>query len=184
MNIRVKEQTELARQEEELRLKRRYEEEKRIEEMRLKMREQFNKKQAHEKPPVAEGTDVKVKLPKLTITIFKGTSLDWTRFWNQFTAEIDSTKIAGVSKFSYLKELLDPKVKPLIDGLPFTSEGYKRAKNILETKFGKISYYSTCKGNNGSTNNKWIKPFKNKRLLLEIGHICSSSRNYGEAEDN
>ena len=98
------------------------------------MREQFNKKQADEKPPVAEGTDVKVKLPKLTITRFKGTSLDWTRFWNRFTTEIDSTKIAGVSKFSYLKELLDP--KPLIDELPFTSEGYERAKNMLQTKFG------------------------------------------------
>ena len=30
-------------------------------------------------------------------------------------------------------------MKPLIDGLPFTSEGYERAKNILQTKFGKTS---------------------------------------------
>ena len=143
-NDREKVKTELAKQEEELRMKRRYEEEQRIEEMRLKMREQFSKKHADEKTPVAEGTDVKVKLPKLTITKFKGTSLDWMRFWNQFTAEIDSTKIAGVSKFSYLKELLDPKVKPLIDGLPFTSEGYERAKNILQTKFGKTSEVITA----------------------------------------
>ena len=143
-NDREKVKTELAKQEEEFRMKRRYEEEQRIEEMRLKMREQFSKKHADEKTPVAEGTDVKVKLPKLTITKFKGTSLDWMRFWNQFTAEIDSTKIAGVSKFSYLKELLDPKVKPLIDGLPFTSEGYERAKNILQTKFGKTSEVITA----------------------------------------
>ena len=72
--------TELAKQEEELRMKRRYEEEQRIKEMRLKMREQFSKRHVVEKTPVAEGTDVKVKLPKLPITKFKGTSLDWMRF--------------------------------------------------------------------------------------------------------
>ena len=90
-------------------MKGRYVEEQCIEEMRLKMREQFSKKHADVKPPAAEGTDVKVKLPKLTITNFKGTSLDWTRSWNQFTAEIDSTKITGVSKFSFLKEFLNPR---------------------------------------------------------------------------
>ena len=85
-----------------------------------------------------------MKLTKLPITKFKGTSLDWMRFWNQVTTEIDSTKIAGVSKFLYLKELLDPKVKPLIDGLPSTSEGYERAKNILQATFGKTSEVSTA----------------------------------------
>ena len=40
-------------------MKRRYEEEQRIEEMRLKMREQFSKRHADEKTPVAEGTDMK-----------------------------------------------------------------------------------------------------------------------------
>ena len=81
-NDREKEKTEVAKQEEDLRMKKKFEEEQRIEEMRLKMREQFSKKHADEKPPVSEGTDVKVKLPKLTITKFKGTSLDWMRFWN------------------------------------------------------------------------------------------------------
>ena len=59
------------------------------------MREQFCKQHADGKPPVAEGTDLKVKLPKLTITKFKGTSLAWMRFWNQFTAKIDLLMNAG-----------------------------------------------------------------------------------------
>ena len=42
-----------------------------------------------------------------------------------------------MSKFSYLKELVIPKVRLLIDSLPFTSEGYTRAKIILLTKYGK-----------------------------------------------
>ena len=39
--------------------------------------------------------------------------------------------------FAYLKELVDPKVRAEIDGLPFTTEGYERAKNILIGEYGK-----------------------------------------------
>lgn len=53
--------------------------------------------------------------------------------------EIDKSDIGQVAKFSYLKELLVPKVRAVIDGLPFSSEGYTRAKNILMTKYGKPS---------------------------------------------
>ena len=50
------------------------------------------------------------KLPKLAITKFKGTHLDWTRFWNQFEAEIDTANVPQITKFSYLKEMLHPNV--------------------------------------------------------------------------
>ena len=51
------------------------------------------------------------KLPKLVITKFNGTHQDWSRFWNQFEAEIDKSKAAAISKFSYLKESVDSKVR-------------------------------------------------------------------------
>ena len=51
------------------------------------------------------------KLPKLVITKFNGAPLDWLRFWNQFEAEIDKADVAAITKFSYLKELVDPKVR-------------------------------------------------------------------------
>ena len=44
-----------------------------------------------------------------------------------------------VTKFAYLKELLEPKVRQRIDGLQFTTEGYERAKKILKTEYGKVS---------------------------------------------
>ena len=44
-----------------------------------------------------------------------------------------------VTKFSYLKELVDLKVRNLIDGLPFTPEGYKKAKDLLARRYGKTS---------------------------------------------
>ena len=78
-------------------------------------------------------------MPKLEITKFNGTHLDWTRFWNQFSVEIDSSRLPSVTKLSYLKEFLEPKVRSIIDGLPFNSEGYNRAKSILEGKYGKPS---------------------------------------------
>jgi hypothetical protein len=32
-----------------------------------------------------------VKLPKLSVTKFNGEYIDWNRFWNQFTEEIDKS---------------------------------------------------------------------------------------------
>ena len=89
-------------------------------------------------PPPSEG--VRTKLPKLTITKFNGTHTDWLRFWNIYEAEIDKcSNMAAVTKFAYLKDLLEPKVRAGIDGLPFSSEGCEWAKNILKNKYGKMS---------------------------------------------
>ena len=91
----------------------------------------------HVPPPAAQ--EQHARMPKLVISKFQGTHLDWFRFWNQFQAEIDKTNVNQVTKFSYLKELLVPRVRLLVDGLPFTSEGYERAKNILMSKYGQVS---------------------------------------------
>ena len=87
----------------------------------------------------SEAGKPKVKLPKLLITKFQGTHLDWQRFRRQFEAEIDKSDIGQVAKFSYFKELLVPRVRAVIDGWPFNNEEYTRAKNILKTKFGRSS---------------------------------------------
>lgn len=58
------------------------------------------------------------KLPKLSITKFDGTYLfylDWARFWGQFTEAVDKSGIAAITKFSYLKEFVDRKVRKTID---------------------------------------------------------------------
>ena len=78
------------------------------------------------------------KLPKLTTTKFGGTFEQWLPFWNKFCVEIDATDLSSVTKFAYLKELVLPKVRADIDGLPFTTEGCERAKNILKSEYGEI----------------------------------------------
>ena len=80
-----------------------------------------------------------MKLPKLLISKYEGTNLDWLRFWSQFEMEIDPADITIVSKFLYLKESVIPKGRALADGLPFNTEGYGRVKAILKAKFGKPS---------------------------------------------
>ena len=78
------------------------------------------------------------KLPKLQITKFNGTYEAWLPFWKKFQAKIDKANLASVTKFAYLKELVDPKVRGEIDRLPFTTDGYKRTKNILICENGKM----------------------------------------------
>ena len=80
-----------------------------------------------------------VKLPKLEITKFRGTHMDWFRFWNQFETEVDRQNLDPVTKFNYLKEFIEPKVCIAIDNLQHTTEGYERAKTILKSKYGKPS---------------------------------------------
>lgn len=82
---------------------------------------------------------IQARLPKLVITKFDDTYMDWPRFWGQFEETIDKTGIANITKFAYLRELLNNKVKKTVEALPFTVEGYNRAKSILTSAYGKES---------------------------------------------
>ena len=107
----------------------------------MKAKTQLEAAQASEE---AEGHPVKTevlsaKLPKITIAQFNGFHLDWPRFWGQFTETIDKRPVAPIQKFAYLCGYLSPKVKQIVEALPFTTEGYNRAKAILKDKYGKDS---------------------------------------------
>ena len=60
-------------------------------------------------------------------------------FWGRFESQIDESGAPEVTKFSYLKELVNLKVRNLIDSLSFTSEGYQKAKDLLTRRNGKES---------------------------------------------
>ena len=47
--------------------------------------------------------------------------------------------MAEITKYSYLKEFVESHVRKGIDGLPFTSEGYAKAKAILQERYGRES---------------------------------------------
>ena len=101
---------------------------------------EFDLQQAQKKPTETAGaTSEVVKMPKLVITKFDGTPQDWMRFWGQFETQIGKSSAPVVTKFSYLKELVDSKVRNLVDGLPFTPDGYQKAKDLLSRRFEKTS---------------------------------------------
>ena len=85
----------------------------------------------------AQVTKAASQLPKLSITKFDGLFENWLPFWNKFEAEIDSATLTPVTKFAYLKELVESRAD--IDRLPLNSEGYERAKSTLKGEYGKTS---------------------------------------------
>ena len=99
---------------------------------------------AKPKPEAQEFHNQSAKLPKLVISKFEGSYMDWPRFWGQFTEGIDKSPIAPITKFTYLLELLSPKIKICVESLPFSPEGYNRAKAILQDKYGKESEIVKC----------------------------------------
>ena len=92
------EETEL----EAIKLLKRIQEGLKTEEARVKVRADLGKKNRGEDRNDAK-PEIKVKLPKLEITKFKGNHLDWMLFWNQFETEMDRSSLSPVAKFSYLK---------------------------------------------------------------------------------
>ena len=108
-------------------LEQKLEYERKIEELKINY---ATKTSETKSSPASEGVRT-----KLTIAKFNGSHTDWLRFWNIYEAEIDKcSDMVAVTKFAYLKDLLESKVRAGIDGLPFSSEGYERAKNILRGK--------------------------------------------------
>ena len=61
------------------------------------------------------------------------------RFWSSFKYQIDQTEISEQEKFAYFEELVIAKVRAMIEKLPCSAEGYKRAKDMLIQRFGEES---------------------------------------------
>ena len=108
-------------------------------ELQFNYEKKLNEKREKLKSIEQGSQKLNVRLQKLQITKFDRTCTDWLRFWSQFEAEIHAADIPAVTKFSYLKELVLPKARISIQGLPFATEGYERARNILKTRYGKSS---------------------------------------------
>ena len=79
----------------------------------------------------------KVKMPKLELPRFSGDPLKWKEFWEPFEATIDRSDMTDVSKFSYLKSLLDGEAKATVVGLTLTGAHYKEACRLLEGRYGR-----------------------------------------------
>ena len=68
-----------------------------------------------------------IKLPKLPVTKFDGNFANWLPFWNTFQAEVDKSDLPRVTKFAYLKEWLEPKVRAEIEGFTLYDRGISKS---------------------------------------------------------
>ena len=92
---------------EEHRIEREITKKKIIHEEISRVKEELNerKQETTQSMHSAHTNDFKAKLLRLQISKFDGTILEWVRFWEQFSMEIDNTSYPPLTKFSYLREL-------------------------------------------------------------------------------
>ena len=74
-------------------------EEEEAEEARRIRKEKFALKLEEKRIELADRQKIQTKLPKLEISKFQGTHLDWTRFWSLFESQIDNSEISDEAKF-------------------------------------------------------------------------------------
>ena len=78
-----------------------------------------------------------VKLPKLELPKFSGNVVDWPIFWDNFKAIVHDSDLPPVSKFAYLRALLEGDAKASIQGLSPTAIHYDIACNLLNEQYGR-----------------------------------------------
>ena len=79
----------------------------------------------------------KARLPKLELPKFAGNIVEWQAFWDQFEAVVHKSDLPPVSKFPYLKALLEGEAKGCIQGLSPTAKHYSVACDLLKERYGK-----------------------------------------------
>ena len=82
-------------------------------------------------------TQLKAKLPELTLRKFDGDIIQWVTFWDAYKSAIHTNaKLSNIDKYTYLQSLLEGSAREAISGLPLTSDNYEEAISILEARFG------------------------------------------------
>ena len=109
---------------EEATIRERHEQERRLWDEKLKAELEMTEKKLELERQARATT---AKLPKLTITPFKGTIDDWIRFESVFMSQVDKKPISVEEKFGYLLEFVAPKVRNKLSNLKPSAEGYKVA---------------------------------------------------------
>ena len=82
-------------------------------------------------------TVVEAKLPKLELPTFGGDIKNWTPFWEQFETVVDRGDLPDVTKFAYLRSLLEGEAKASIQGLSLKAVNYKIACELLKQRYGR-----------------------------------------------
>lgn len=77
------------------------------------------------------------RLPKVELPHFSGNVVEWQNFWDKFTALVDQTDLAVITKFTHLDSCLQGEAKAVIAGLSITSQHYTDACKLLKERYGR-----------------------------------------------
>ena len=102
-----------------------------------------------------------------------------------YQAEIYRSDVPGLKKFSYLKEVMEANVRTLIGGLPFSTEGYERAKTILKCNYGKKSEIVNAYVQNIIALPKitGTRPAGKHKVLREVSVQCPTLESLGKLRE-
>ena len=88
---------------------------------------------------MAANMETRIRNPELQflkLPTYSGDIYKWDRFWNVFSAMIDSrSDFNNVTKFLYLNQCLTGKAKDLIQNIQITNDNYPKAKEQLKGWF-------------------------------------------------
>jgi hypothetical protein len=83
-------------------------------------------------------TQIRAKLPKITLQKFRGNITNWNPFWESFKAAVhENNSISKVDKMNYLFSHLEGAAARSVQGLTLTEANYAAAIAILEERFGR-----------------------------------------------
>ena len=83
-------------------------------------------------------TQIRAKLPKITLQKFRGNVTNWNPFWESFKAAVhENNSISKVDKMNYLFSYLEGAAARSVQGLTLTEANYDAAIAILEERFGR-----------------------------------------------
>ena len=86
-------------------------------------------------PTSASPNCASLKMPKFSLPNFNGQYQNWTPFYEQFMASVDSSKLPDIQKFNYLKSSPVGEASQLISYLPLSNTNYKIALKILIDRY-------------------------------------------------
>ncbi|XP_036347287.1 uncharacterized protein LOC118756638 [Rhagoletis pomonella] len=83
----------------------------------------------------------RINLPKLKLSTFNGCYREWLDFYNIFLVLVDKNPdLSDIEKFQYLRSSLSECAATLIQSLEVTNANYKKALQLLESRFDHKRY--------------------------------------------
>ena len=115
----------------------------RINLFKIKMRQQLNIAAEEERSASLAGsrssTSSDIRLKRFELPKFSGNPLEWTEFWDCFSAMVDQSEFSETEKFWRLRECLSGSALLSIKGLSRQACNYTVAKELLKKQFGNLS---------------------------------------------